>query len=87
MSFFRRSNATDTPALETQSLLREVARAEIARLTAMLYARDTDVMRLQREVDDLTLGALGRLVGITQRRDAERLAGRDRRGQFKGHAA
>lgn len=88
MLFFRRSNTPDLrPALDIEERNRIAAEAEAARLRIMLECRDADVMRLQREVDDLKLGALGRLVGITQRRDAERLAGRDRRGQFEGKVA
>lgn len=88
MLFFRRSKTPNLrPTLDIEERLRIAAQAEASQLRVMLECRDADVMRLQREVDDLKLGALARVTAFTQRRDAERLAGRNRRGQFDGAVA
>lgn len=80
---FRRSAQPDLlPALEIEMRLRAAAEEDLARLRIQLAARDADVARLQRENDDLLLGVMGRVTRIAQRRDMDRLMGRDAGGRF-----
>lgn len=82
---FRRPTGPDLrPALEIEVRLRVAAEEDAKRLRIQLDARDSDVARLQRENEDLLLGAIGRLTRITQRRDAIRLMGRNVGGRFVG---
>lgn len=75
------------PALDIEMRLRITAEADAATLRIQLQARDDDVVRLQRRIDDLELGTLGRVTMWTQRRVAERLDGRNARGEFAGKRA
>lgn len=85
MFIFRRHETPDLrPALYIEARLRADVEAERDRLRIQLECRDADVARLQKEVDDLKIGTLAKVIAITQRRDAERLRGRDRAGKFAG---